>query len=138
MTNTSSLTDKDISTQESSASWTVSRRSSDIDMYVAKRIRERRKKLKKSQQDMAEKLGISYQQVQKYESGFNRISAGKLYAIAVLLDVSINYFFLGLQGEGLNLVSGKATKTITTISNEDVKEALTNLIDAIAESPMAN
>ncbi len=112
----------------------ASRRSDEIDHFVAKRIKARRRQLKLSQQDVAEQIGISYQQVQKYESGFNRVSAGKLFAIARILDVSVNYFFIGLEEVGLSPAGSKAASSIAQLSNEEVRNALTGLIDAIAES----
>ncbi len=64
-----------------------------IDQHVGARIRERRKSLKMSQEKLAEHLGLTFQQVQKYERGFNRVSASKLYEIARALRSSISYFF---------------------------------------------
>ncbi len=64
-----------------------------IDKHVGARIRERRKYLHMSQGKLAEQLGLTFQQVQKYERGFNRVSASKLYEIARTLGSSISYFF---------------------------------------------
>jgi len=66
------------------------------DVAVGARIRLRRKLLRMSQQELAGALGISFQQVQKYESGGNRVSASKLIATARALRVPISYFFEGL------------------------------------------
>ncbi len=80
---------------------TKGRRSSDevdFDKHVGQRLRERRIVLGLSQSDIARGLGITYQQFQKYETGFNRISAGRLYGCAQLLDVPPEYFFEGLEG----------------------------------------
>ena len=70
-----------------------------IDVYVGSRICARRKLLQLSQKQMAEKLGITFQQIQKYEKGVNRIGAGRLYTIAAILGVDIDYFFSGLPQE---------------------------------------
>ena len=70
------------------------------DSEVIKRLRERRMLLGLSQAALANGLGITFQQVQKYESGSNRISAGKLYGCAELLDVPPEHFFEGLEGSG--------------------------------------
>jgi transcriptional regulator with XRE-family HTH domain len=67
-----------------------------IDVHVGLQVRLRRKALKISQESLAEALGLTFQQVQKYERGSNRISASKLYEIARTLRVSIAWFFEGL------------------------------------------
>jgi transcriptional regulator with XRE-family HTH domain len=74
----------------------IRRRADDVDRWVGQRVRERRLTLGLSQQQLAQLLGISYQQEHKYESGINRIAAGRLYAIATTLGVDISYFFEGL------------------------------------------
>lgn len=68
-----------------------------IDELVGQRIRWRRKELKWTQEQLSEKLGLTFQQVQKYEKGVNRISAGRLYELACVLDVEIGYFFEGAK-----------------------------------------
>jgi transcriptional regulator with XRE-family HTH domain len=67
-----------------------------IDVHVGLQVRLRRKELKISQEKLAEALGLTFQQVQKYERGANRISASKLYEIARALQVPIGWFFEGL------------------------------------------
>jgi len=67
-----------------------------IDLHVGGRIRMRRKVLGVSQERLAEALGLTFQQVQKYERGSNRVSASKLYEIARFLGSPISYFFEGL------------------------------------------
>ena len=69
------------------------RQANPIDKHVGSRIRERRKSLHMSQERLAEHLGLTFQQVQKYERGFNRVSASKLYEIARTLGASIAFFF---------------------------------------------
>lgn len=71
-----------------------------VDNKVGERIRQRRTMLGYTQEQLADALDISYQQVQKYESGANRISAGRLYQIARRLEVDVGYFFQGLGGLG--------------------------------------
>jgi transcriptional regulator with XRE-family HTH domain len=68
-------------------------RALDVDRYVSLRIRQRRIMLGLTQQQMAELIGVTYQQAHKYETGINRISAGRLYQIARALGVNISYFF---------------------------------------------
>ncbi|OYX35806.1 MAG: transcriptional regulator [Caulobacterales bacterium 32-69-10] len=67
-----------------------------VDLHVGARIRMRRKLLSVSQERLAEQLGLTFQQVQKYERGANRVSASKLYEIARALQTSVAYFFDGL------------------------------------------
>lgn len=70
---------------------------SDIDRVVGKKIFRRRRELKLTQQKLGELLQLTFQQVQKYEKGVNRISAGRLYEIASVLDVPVSYFFEGAE-----------------------------------------
>ena len=67
-----------------------------VDVHVGLQVRLRRKELKISQEKLAETLGLTFQQVQKYERGANRISASKLYEIARSLQAPISWFFEGL------------------------------------------
>ena len=64
-----------------------------IDVHVGARLRARRTLLGMSQTSLGDALGISFQQLQKYESGSNRTSASRLYELSKLLDVDIGYFF---------------------------------------------
>src|SRR5690348_18352441 len=73
-----------------------------IDDHVGARIRERRIMLGLTQQQMAELIGVTYQQAHKYETGINRISAGRLYQIAQALGVDISYFFEDIDPEKRN------------------------------------
>jgi transcriptional regulator with XRE-family HTH domain len=67
-----------------------------VDLHVGSAIRVRRKSMQISQTDLADALGVSFQQVQKYERGTNRVSASRLYDIGACLGVSVDYFFEGL------------------------------------------
>lgn len=67
-----------------------------IDLHVGKRLRRRRRLLGLTQQQLAESIGIRFQQIQKYECGANRVTASRLYELAVSLNVPVNYFFEGL------------------------------------------
>ncbi|MFN4288333.1 MAG: helix-turn-helix domain-containing protein [Brevundimonas sp.] len=69
-----------------------------VDAHVGSRVRAQRKILRVSQQKLADELGLTFQQVQKYERGTNRISASKLWEIARALDVEVGFFFSGLTG----------------------------------------
>src|SRR5437764_14678705 len=68
-----------------------------IDVYVGARIRARRMLIGMNQETLARKLELTFQQVQKYEGGANRVSASRLAEIAEALGVDIDYFFAGLQ-----------------------------------------
>lgn len=69
-----------------------------VDIHVGKRIRHRRWMVSMTQQQLAEKVGIKFQQIQKYETGMNRVSASRMWEIAGALDVPVSYFFEGLDG----------------------------------------
>jgi transcriptional regulator with XRE-family HTH domain len=69
-----------------------------VDVHVGKRIRHRRWMVGMTQQQLAERVGIKFQQIQKYETGMNRVSASRLWEIARTLDVPVSHFFEGLEG----------------------------------------
>jgi transcriptional regulator with XRE-family HTH domain len=77
----------------------IRRRSSALDAHVGTRIRAHRKGARMTLQVLADKLGIAYQQLQKYETGINRVGAGRLMEIAEILNIPVASFFV-LQGEG--------------------------------------
>jgi len=70
-----------------------------VDVHVGKRIRHRRWMVGMTQQQLGEVVGIKFQQIQKYETGMNRVSASRLWDIATALDVSISFFFEGLDDD---------------------------------------
>ena len=70
-----------------------------VDVHVGKRVRHRRWMVGMTQQQLGDIVGIKFQQIQKYETGMNRISASRLWDIAQALDVSISFFFEGFEGE---------------------------------------
>ena len=72
----------------------------DVDIYVGKRLRRRRRLLGMTQQDLANEVGVRFQQIQKYECGANRITASRLFDLANALTVNVNYFFDGLAADG--------------------------------------
>ncbi|WFU86331.1 helix-turn-helix transcriptional regulator [Rhizobium sp. CC1099] len=71
-----------------------------VDQEVGKRIRVRRQQLRISQAALGAGVGVSFQQIQKYERGVNRVSSSVLYEIAAVLDVSMAYFFETLSKPG--------------------------------------
>ncbi len=68
-----------------------------VDVHVGKRVRHRRWLIGMTQQQLAQQVGIKFQQIQKYETGANRISASRLWDIAEALDVPVSFFFDGLE-----------------------------------------
>jgi transcriptional regulator with XRE-family HTH domain len=70
-----------------------------VDVHVGKRVRHRRWMVGMTQQQLGEAVGIKFQQIQKYETGMNRVSASRLWDIAHAMDVSISFFFEGLEGD---------------------------------------
>ena len=70
-----------------------------VDVHVGKRIRHRRWLVGMTQQQLAERVGIKFQQIQKYETGANRVSASRLWDIADALSVEVSFFFEGLDND---------------------------------------
>lgn len=67
----------------------------DIDIHIAQRLRRRRKLRGMSQQELGQRVGVGFQQIQKYETGVNRTSAGMLWNLAAALEVPVGYFYEG-------------------------------------------
>lgn len=109
------------------------------DRHVAARLRRRRLMLGLTQQAMAELIGVTFQQAHKYETGMNRISAGRLYQIAEALGVSVAYFFQGLddgtpdalpQQERLMLDLGR---NFIRLSDPSLQAALCHMAKVLAQ-----
>ncbi len=81
-----------------------------VDRHVGLRIRMRRKEMSVSQERLAEALGITFQQVQKYERGANRVSASKLWEIATALKTPVAYFYDGLSDRDAPASNGDAAQ----------------------------
>ncbi len=73
-----------------------------IDVHVGGRVRIRRKMLRISQTELGNSLGLTFQQIQKYERGANRIGASRLYQIANILDVPVSFFFEDINADGIS------------------------------------
>ena len=83
-----------------------------VDVHVGKRVRHRRWLVGMTQQQLAQKVGIKFQQIQKYETGANRISASRLWDIADALDVPVSFFFEGIEADSTESAEvAKAEKT---------------------------
>jgi len=112
----------------------------DIDQHVGARIRERRILMGYTQQQMANLIGVTYQQAHKYEKGINRISAGRLYSIASALNVPINYFFDGLSPTDKLVPSSRQrmclemARNFSSIENEKFQDALSHLARALSDT----
>jgi transcriptional regulator with XRE-family HTH domain len=111
-----------------------------VDDHVGSRIRLRRTLLGMTQEQLAAALAISYQQVQKYETGTNRVSAGRLFEIAERLGIEINYFFDGLDPSlvpkdmphgGRNRVTIDLVRNFLEIADENQRLALASLVKAL-------
>jgi transcriptional regulator with XRE-family HTH domain len=92
-----------------------------VDKHVSERLRDRRKKLGLTQEELAERVGVTFQQFQKYENGANRISAGRLFQLAVALDTGIPYFYEGLQSVSRALLRGVAEEAAEFEGPDDVE-----------------
>ena len=104
------------------------RNASSEDIEIGNRIRERRELLGMSQGELAKSLGITFQQVQKYENGVNRVAAGRLVAIAKTLEAPISYFYAGLDEGGIQensdwLVVASPSRPYNKGKDEDPQEA---------------
>lgn len=121
-----------------------------IDQHVGARLRLRRMMVNMSQTALGERLGVTFQQIQKYEKGTNRIGASRLQMIAEVLDVSVTYFFEGAtksspasKGEeeaalitnfagtadGLTLI-----RAFSSIADKEVRSTIVRLVGLIAAS----
>ena len=76
------------------------RSATNVDEHVGSRIRLRRQLLKMSQEKLGDELGVTFQQVQKYERGSNRVGASRLYKLSDVLEVPVSFFFDGLKAGG--------------------------------------
>jgi transcriptional regulator with XRE-family HTH domain len=73
-----------------------------VDVHVGQRVRQRRWMVGMTQQQLGDKVGIKFQQIQKYETGTNRISASRLWDIAAAMEVPVSFFFEGLEGAAVD------------------------------------
>jgi transcriptional regulator with XRE-family HTH domain len=109
------------------------------DTHVGQRLKDRRLAMGIKQSDVAKALGISFQQIQKYERGINRISASKLHEIALLLKVPTSHFFDGLDTSGpdpLALTSEEEARLLTLFRKTDqaTRPAIMRILEKAAEA----
>lgn len=95
-----------------------------VDVHVGKRIRHRRWIVGTTQQQLAELVGIKFQQIQKYETGMNRVSASRLWDIAHSLGVEVSFFFEGLDEAEAALSSDKSEMPGDILSDREALELL--------------
>ncbi len=82
----------------------------DVDIHVGKRIRHRRWLVGMTQQQLAESVGIKFQQIQKYETGANRVSASRLWDIAGSMQVDVGFFFDGIEAAQASATTQEKTR----------------------------
>lgn len=117
-----------------------------IEQMVGERIRTRRVELGLVQEQLAAALGLSYQQIQKYENGSNRITVDRLVMLAHRLEVPITFFFAGLtssrpsheESAGTSLTgqaraSHELTRAFGQIHDEGVRHAVSGLVRTVVE-----
>ena len=121
------------------AAQTNGKRSTRYDRHVGGRLRLARNSRGMSQSALGETLGLTFQQVQKYERGTNRISAGRLFEVSIILKIEIDYFFDGLdkcaEPFPIEVVDDEAvslSKMIWSIEDSVVRKLILDLISALA------
>jgi transcriptional regulator with XRE-family HTH domain len=118
-------------------------RPQDVDRHVGNRMRERRVMLGLTQQQMADLIGVTYQQAHKYEKGINRIAAGRLYNVARALGVEVGFFFEGLddaepfQPTAQQRMLLELARNFISLSNRRHQEAICMLTRVLAEDATA-
>ncbi len=107
-----------------------------VDVHVGRKLKQVRTLRRLSQTDVARKLNLSFQQIQKYEIGSNRVAASRLFELSQILDVPPAYFFDGLhdnanvapsQDHGMEIVSALAA-----IKDEDIKSRIVTFIEDVS------
>lgn len=120
---------------------------SEVDRLVGDRIRRRRILMGLTQDQLGEALGISYQQIQKYETGANRVSAGRLYLIGECLEVSPGWFFDPAKSDassddfdelGSSRLLMEFVRSFARIDDERVKSILVSLVKAMADGEIGD
>ncbi len=94
----------------------------EMDIHVGQRLRVRRALLGLSQEKLAEAVGLTFQQIQKYERGTNRVSAGRLFDMSKILDVPVSYFFeqFGQSSSNSYATQGLSDNGQESFEHEDV------------------
>lgn len=117
-------------------------KASSTDILVGHRLRIRRKFLNKSQDDLGQEVGLTYQQIQKYEVGTNRISAGTLKDLADALKVTPNYFYRDLEYENTDFgeQSQQNLEFLTLfeeVKDQKVRKSLVELLKGLVHTEVS-
>ena len=123
-----------------------------VDIHVGKRVRLRRTLLGMSQEKLGEAIGLTFQQVQKYERGTNRIGSSRLYQLSLVLDIPVSYFFEDLpveitKGQPVSLAEDRGfggdpmvepetlelVRAYYRITNAQVRKRIFQLVKAVGE-----
>ncbi len=102
-----------------------------LDAYIGAKVRMRRLMLNMSQETLSGKLGVTFQQVQKYEKGLNRISASRLFELALALGVPVGYFYEGLE-ESAALAGVELNQAFLRIDDDKMRRRLLAMVNDIA------
>jgi transcriptional regulator with XRE-family HTH domain len=117
------------------------RKSDGVDKHVGERVRMRRIMRSMSQGELAQRLGITFQQVQKYEKGSNRIGAGRLYRIAQILDAPVAFFFEDMPGSkgrpGNAALPDYLVDLMSTALGQRLVQAVSRVTDAKTRTHLA-
>jgi transcriptional regulator with XRE-family HTH domain len=123
----------------------------EADRHIGKQVRLRRIALEMTQEKLADALGLTFQQIQKYEKGVNRIGAGRLLEIARVLEVDVTYFFDGLPDytastttaeSVFHLVASnphgvKLIELFASVEDSTIQRSIVDLVEAVLESKEA-
>lgn len=111
-----------------------------VDIHVGKRIKEIRTIRGLTQSNVADHLGISFQQLQKYETGANRVSASRMFELSKLLKITPSFFFEGLEGQNydsmppMDMETARIASALSSIKNKKLKKRINTLISEIVRS----
>ena len=106
-----------------------------VDIHVGKKLKQVRTLRRLSQTDVARKLDLSFQQIQKYEIGSNRIAASRLYELSRVLSVPVSYFFEGLEEAGQTMPKDQSFEimsAIAAIQDEGVRARIVTFIEDVS------
>lgn len=111
----------------------------DVDVQVGKNLRAFRRLTGMSQEELSTKVGITFQQIQKYESGTNRISASRMYKLATVLKINVTDFYRGLEDNGEKDMLSLDKETLELISvyqqvtDEKLRKSILSVLKKLAK-----
>ncbi|MEL7098110.1 MAG: helix-turn-helix transcriptional regulator [Pseudomonadota bacterium] len=107
-----------------------------VDVHVGRKLKQVRTSRRMSQTDVAKKLGLSFQQIQKYEIGSNRIAASRLYELSKILEVPTSYFFEGMGADDMTTSLGDSTldivNAVAAITDPAERTRIVKLIEDVS------